>query len=292
MASATTLRSTLSDEELQKLVTLTKDVDSIELKVTVPERAQLFTIRALNLDPLQAQLRQVFFFDTPDLALDGAGVVVRGRRSQKKGDDSVVKLRPVVPSEMPGSLRRSPNFGIELDASPKGFVVSGSCKGIPAEGSVREAASGQRKLRKLFSKEQQALYAEHAPEGVALDDLSVLGPLFCLKLKAAPEGFNRRLVTEMWFYPDGSRILELSTKCEPSEAFQVAAETRGFLSSKGIDLGGEQQMKTRTALEYFAKSFQNGPEKATAGAKRAKSTAAKGTAAKGSAKAAKKPAAS
>ncbi len=287
MASAPTLRSTLSDEELQKLVSLTKDVDSIELKLTVPERAQLVTIRALDLDPLQAQLRQVFFFDTPDLALDDAGVVVRGRRSQKKGDDSVVKLRPVVPSEMPGALRRSPNFGIELDASPKGFVVSGSCKGIPAEGSVREAASGRKKLRKLFSKEQQALYAEHAPEGVALDDLSVLGPLFCLKLKAVPEGFNRRLVTEMWFYPDGSRILELSTKCEPAEAFQVAAETRAFLSSKEIELGGEQQMKTRTALEYFAKSFKNGPEKATAGAKRAKSTAAKG-----SAKKAKKPVAS
>ncbi len=280
MASAPTLRSTLSDEELQKLVSLTKDVDSIELKLTVPERAQLVTIRALDLDPLQAQLRQVFFFDTPDLALDDAGVVVRGRRSQKKGDDSVVKLRPVVPSEMPGALRRSPNFGIELDASPKGFVVSGSCKGIPAEGSVREAASGRKKLRKLFSKEQQALYAEHAPEGVALDDLSVLGPLFCLKLKAVPEGFNRRLVTEMWFYPDGSRILELSTKCEPAEAFQVAAETRAFLSSKEIELGGEQQMKTRTALEYFAKSFKKGSEKATTGAKRAKSTAAKGAAKK------------
>jgi len=275
MASATTLRSTLSDEEFQKLVALTKDVDSIELKLTVPERAQLFAIRALGLDPLQAQLRQVFFFDTPDLVLDGAGVVVRARRSQKKGDDSVVKLRPVVPSEMPPSLRRSPNFGIELDASPKGFVVSGSCKGVPAEGSVLEAASGRKKLRKLFSKEQQALYAEHAPEGVALDDLSVLGPLFCLKLKSIPEGFNRRLVTEMWFYPDGSRILELSTKCEPAEAFQVAAETRAFLSSKEIDLGGEQAMKTRTALEYFAKSFKNGSKKATTGAKRAKSTRAK-----------------
>ena len=271
MASATTLRSTLSDEEFRKLVTLTKDVDSIELKLTVPERAQLFAIRALGLDPLQAQLRQVFFFDTPDLVLDGAGVVVRARRSQKKGDDSVVKLRPVVPSEMPPSLRRSPNFGIELDASPKGFVVSGSCKGVPAEGSVLEAVGGRKKLRKLFSKEQQALYKEHAPEGVALDDLSVLGPLFCLKLKATPDGFNRRLVTEMWLYPDGSRILELSTKCEPAEAFEVAAETRAFLSSKEIDLGGEQATKTRTALEYFAKSFK----KTATRAKRAKSTAAK-----------------
>ena len=60
---------------------------------------------------------------------------------------------------------------------------------------------------------------------------------------------------EAWFYPDGSRILELSTKCEPSEAFQVAAETRAFLSSRGIDLESEQQTKTRTALEFFSKNL-------------------------------------
>ena len=83
-------------------------------------------------------------------------------------------------------------------------------------------------------------------------------------------------MTELWFYPDGSRILEVSTKCAPSEAFEVAAETRAFLTSKEIDLGSEQQMKTRTALEYFAKSFKNGADKAAAsGAKKAKSTAAK-----------------
>ena len=56
----------------------------------------------------------------------------------------------------------------------------------------------------------------------------------------------------MWLYPDGSRILELSTKCAPGEAFEVAAETRAFLASKGVDLDTEQQTKTRTALEFFS----------------------------------------
>src|SRR6476646_11573829 len=120
--ATTAPRAGLSDEELQKLVALIEDVDSIELKLTVPEPAQLSTARALGLDPLRAQIRQVLFFDTPDLALDSHGVVVRARRSQKKGDDTVVKLRPVVPSELPASLRGSPNFGVEVDASPKGYV--------------------------------------------------------------------------------------------------------------------------------------------------------------------------
>ena len=61
------------------------------------------------------------------------------------------------------------------------------------------------------------------------------------------------MVAELWLYPDGSRILELSTKCAPAEAFQVAAEARAFLADRGVDLAGEQQTKTRTALEFFAR---------------------------------------
>jgi len=253
MSPATPTLPVLGSDKLPELVALIKDVDSIELKLTVPEPAQLTAVRALGLDALQAQIRQVFFFETPDLALDAQGLVVRARRSQKKGDDTVVKLRPVVPSELPKDLRRSPSFGVELDASPEGYVCSGSLKGVPAQGDVRKAALGEQAVRKLFSKEQQKLYAEHAPDGIGLDDLLMLGPLFVLKLKNSPEGFDGRLVTEMWFYPDGSRILELSTKCEPSAAFDVAAATRAFLASRGIDLGTEQQTKTRTALEFFSK---------------------------------------
>ena len=56
----------------------------------------------------------------------------------------------------------------------------------------------------------------------------------------------------MWFYPDGSRILELSTKCLPREAFQVGVELRSWLVSMGIDLSGGQATKTRAALTFFA----------------------------------------
>ena len=74
-----------------------------------------------------------------------------------------------------------------------------------------------------------------------------------LKAKFAPAEWNRRpFVAELWFYPDGSRILELSTKCAPSEAFQVATEAKAFLAGKGVDLSGDQQTKTKTALDFFA----------------------------------------
>ena len=256
MATATT--QARSDEELQELLGLIKGADSVELKLTIPEQAHQATAQALGMDPLAAELRQVWFFDTPELALEEAGVVVRARRSQRKGDDTVVKLRPVVPAELPRSLRKLEGFGVEVDASPKGFVCSASFKGAPAAGAVRSTILGGKPVRKLFTKQQRAFYAEHAPDGLELDGLTVLGPLLVLKLKFSPEGFERRMVAELWLYPDGSRVLELSTKCLPKEAFQTAAEARAFLAGRGVELGGEQQTKTRMALEFYAKHLANG----------------------------------
>ena len=73
-------------------------------------------------------------------------------------------------------------------------------------------------------------------------------------MKFQSEGYKHPMVGEMWLYPDGSQVIELSTKTKPSEAFQTAVEWRGFLESKEIDISGEQQTKTKTALEFFTKA--------------------------------------
>ena len=253
---STTATPGLSDAELAEFLALTKGADSVELKLTVPLSDRSRAGAALGVDPLDGQIRQVYFFDTPDLSLNQAGVVVRARRVQRREDDSVVKLRPVVPGDLPAKLRASPNFGVEVDAMPGGYVCSGSMKRMLGMGDVKEAVAGGRPIRKLFSKEQRALYAAHAPDGLALEDLSILGPIMVLKVKFAPQEYRRKLVAELWLYPDNSMILELSTKCAPSEAFQVAVETRAFLTGRGIDLSAEQETKTKKALEFFSQRLQ------------------------------------
>ena len=242
----------LSGDELQGLLDLVRGADSIELKLTVPESARASTGAALGADPLDAQIRQVFFFDTEDLALNAAGVVVRARRRQGEQGDTVVKLRPVVPAQLSEELRRSKFFNVEVDAMPGGFVCSASFKGSADNSAIREVARGDRQVHKLFSKGQRAFFEAHAPEGLDLDGLRVLGPIPILKLKVRPEGYARKLVGELWLYPDGSQIVELSTKALPEEAFQVAIETKAFLQARGVDLSADQQTKTKTALEFFS----------------------------------------
>jgi hypothetical protein len=246
----------LSDDALVELLSLIEGADSVELKLTIPESSQRSTVLALGMDPLGAQVRLVYFFDTPELTLESHGVVVRARRVAQKGDDSVVKLRPVVPSDLPSDVRESRMCMVEVDAMPGGYVCSASLKGLPRT-AVQDVAAGSAPLRKLFSKEQRAFFAAHAPDGIGFEDLSLLGPIFVLKLKAAPPGFARKMVVELWLYPDGTRILELSTKCATSEAFQVAAESRAFLAERDIAVGGPQTTKTRKALEFFSKQLRS-----------------------------------
>ncbi|MGH2701489.1 MAG: adenylate cyclase [Actinomycetota bacterium] len=250
------MRPRLSDDELRELLGLIEGADTVELKLTVPESDRNSALSALGVDPLQARVRQVFFFDTPDLSLYEHGVVARARRTQTKSDDSVIKLRPVVPNEIPPELRATEDFGVEVDAMPGGYVCSASYKRELQAGKVMESVTGRRSLRKLFSKQQRAFFAMHAPDRIELDDLAILGPINVLKLKFAPEGLARRIAVELWSYPSGSRILELSTKCSPGDAFQAAVETRAYLGERGVDLDGKQETKTRTALAYLSRALQ------------------------------------
>ena len=197
----------LSDADLAQLMALIKGADSVELKATIPASAHRTTVDGLPLDPVEAQPRQVFFFDTPDLALNQAGVVVRARRIQGGRGDTVVKLRPVVPADLPPELRRSPGFNVEVDVLPGGFVCSASFKGRSSGQEVHDAVTGVVPLRAMFSKEQRAFYTAHAPGHRAGHASSPWVRRSCSRTRfQAGMGFqappaDRLMVAELWLLP-------------------------------------------------------------------------------------------
>ncbi len=184
-------RSRLDHERIEKVVNLLEETDNVELKLTVPDSDRASTISALDMDPLDAQLRQVVFFDTPDLRLDRAGIVIRARRIPN-GGDVVVKLRPIEPDDLPGKLRRSHNFTIEVDAMPGTCVCSGSLKSAVDNSDVKKVLAGKRSIHKLFEPEQRALYEEHAPKGLDLDSLTALGPITVDEAEVLAPGTAKR----------------------------------------------------------------------------------------------------
>ncbi len=207
---------TLSQEDLKKVLQLAKASESVELKLSVPATGHRATLDGIGLDPVEAQPRQVFFFDTSDLALNRAGLIVRARRIQGGEADTVIKRRPVDPTTIDPDLKRSKSFKVELDLMPGGYVCSASYKGACTGQDVREVAAGEASIRSLFSKGQRGFYDAHAPAGIEMNSLRILGPIFLLKAKHQPKNFDHNITVEMWFYPDGSRILEVSTKCLPA----------------------------------------------------------------------------
>ena len=189
-ASATKPRATragrvprrLTDEELTSLMGLLRGADSTELKLTVPPASHRDTIQGLPIDPVESQPRQVYFFDTPDLALNSAGLVVRARRIQGGKGDTVIKLRPVDPADLSPEMRADASFNVEVDVLPGGYVCSASFKGRSDGAQIWDAVRGGRPLRKLFSKPQRAFFLRHAPAGI---DLDALIPLGCGSIRTA-----------------------------------------------------------------------------------------------------------
>jgi hypothetical protein len=251
-APAPTVAQGLTAEDTKKLLHLIRNSKSIELKLSVPMAQHQPAALRIGLDAVESQPRHVYFFDTADQALNRAGVIVRARRRPGGRADTVVKLRPVDPAMIDAELKRSEAFKVEVDAMPGGiFVCSASYKGVATGQEVLDVAQGRMPLRKLFSKEQLAFYNAHAPAGIDMNSLLAQGPILLLKLKHRPKDYKRGLTAEAWLWKDGKHILELSTKCEPAEAFQVGAEFRAFLAEHGIDLDAKQETKTKTAMQKF-----------------------------------------
>ena len=253
-AAATSPR--ISDEEMPELLALIHDSDSVELKLTVPESDQRSAVEALGhgpargADPPGVLLRHA----RPRAATRRAWSCARGACSARATTRSSSCGRSSRRSS-PASVRRTAGFGVEVDAMPGGFVCSGSMKAAVAPGARQGAVAGQRPLRKLFSKEQRAFYAAHAPAERRARRPHHARP--DLRAQAASSG--PRASTARWSPRCGStRTTRASSSCPPSARRPTPSRSprrRGRSSrQRGVDLSGEQQTKTKKALDVLQRA--------------------------------------
>lgn len=240
----------LKIRETTDVLSLLKASTSIELKVTIPfDNREI--LRRLGFDPVEAEARQIYFFDTPDLQLNAAGLIVRARRRPGGRGDTVVKVRPVHPQEVDRKLFASKLFKVEIDVLHGGYVCSASAKGKCTAKDVYEVTEARQPLKSIFNDEQRDFFREHAPKDLKLSKLVALGPVFMLCMKTQPKDFDREMTVELWLYTDGSRTLELSTKGTPNEAFDLAASFRTFLGNSKLMREAEAATKTSKALKIL-----------------------------------------
>ena len=232
--------------------------DKIEIKITVAEDDEERAYEALDIGRRDAARREIYFFDTPELTLNKAGVVLRARDIEDDDHDSVVKIRPVDPEAVDDKWDDIDGFKLEADSVGDKVVMSASLKDEKKKGRIEKVADGKETISELFSKKQKEFLAEFYDGPIELDDLTVLGPVETLRADFERPGMAYELTAEYWTLPDDNHLLELSIKCPPEEAVVAREVFHAFLAGHGLDPNGAQATKTALALKGLAKCLEKG----------------------------------
>jgi len=236
-------------------------MDAVEIKVTVRPDQELRAERALQLNEDTAEVRVIYFYDTPHLDLFNAGIALRARLVKGDDDDSTVKFRPVEAAKISKEWKQLKGFKMEADCVGDRVVCSASLTALQHHDEIDDVAKGKRAIDKLFSKDQERFLSEFYKGPVDFGKLRVMGPIRVLRWKLKHKGFPHDLTLEEWRLPDGDDLVEVSIKTSPDNAGQAQKEFDAHLRELGIDPEGAQETKTRTALEYFAKTHREATSK-------------------------------
>lgn len=229
------------------------DVKDVEIKVTIRENQELLATRALNLSEEKAQRREIYFFDTPSLALFEAGIILRARIVEDDPDNSTVKIRPIDPSHIAKAWKDMDDFKLEADWVGERKVCSASLDARQKRGEIDEVAAGGRELRKLFSAEQEQFLAAYTDTRIDFNSLIVLGPIKVLRWEHRYNDLDHEVCIEEWRLPKtGTDLIEISIKAPTGEANAAQGEFKKWLTLRGLSSDSQQETKTRVALIELA----------------------------------------
>lgn len=232
--------------------------DAVEIKVTIRPDQELRAERALQVNEDTADLRMIYFYDTPNLDLFEAGIALRARLIKGDDDNSTVKFRSASLRTLAPEWYRHEGFKLEADMVGERVVYSASLTCLQRRDEIDEVAQGKRSIDKLYSRDQERFLKTFYAGPLGFDQLCVMGPIRVLRWKLEHKGFPHELTVEEWRLPDGDDLVEVSIKVPPAEAQQAQREFDDHLRSLNLDPQGAQETKTRTALEYFAKICRGG----------------------------------
>lgn len=233
------------------------DMHAVEIKVTVRPDQELRAERAMALNEDTAEVRVLYFYDTLQLDLFNAGVVLRARLVKGDKDDSTVKFRPVETTKIAEEWRQLKGFKLEADCVGDRVICSASLTTPQKRNEIDDVANGKRPIEKLFSKNQERFLGEFYKGTVDFEKLHVLGPIRVLRWKVKQKGFAHELTLEEWRLPNGEDLVEVSIKTPPGKASQAQKDFDQHLRELGLDPEGAQETKTRTALNYFVSAARN-----------------------------------
>jgi Calcineurin-like phosphoesterase len=221
-------------------------VGEIKLLVHRDKVAQARTTLKLTRAPDKRY--QIYFVDTADLKLNGAGLILRLRDKGRDKTEITVKYRPENPSKpidekWLAKLAREPEWlvgkGSNLSYSLEQEIAGTELLEKPAEN-----------LAALFSDEQKAFVQHILKEEFDPAKLKVFGPIAAEIWEWDEPSVDDRVSAELW---RDEQVFELSRKTKPDDLKKKAKEFEKAFKDKGIPVDSNPESKTRKALEYYSK---------------------------------------
>jgi hypothetical protein len=240
------------EETRGRIAALVSGAKGIEIKVTIPGPQVDTTLARFGLTVDNDEERYIYFFDTPELDLLGAGIIARARRVVGDQHDSTVKFRPVQPEVVAPKWLTFRDFKIEADASEKGVTKSASFSMPVAKGVIKRIAAGSKPIANLFTKDQQTFLVSMANRKIDFSRMVVFGPLRAHRWRFNDPGCPWPITAELWEREDGARMMEASIKAPVVQAAAALGGFMAFLAELGAERDVEEQAKTRWALDYYA----------------------------------------
>lgn len=226
------------------------DTLKTELKVTIDASHIRRARSRLGLLNVQSQTRRIWFYDTLELDLYEAGVILRAREIDGDDDDTTVKLRPFTLGELNAEFRALDDLKCEIDRDPDSESTACSLKADQEEGAIADVGDRLRQLRVLFTSEQEAMFAAHGP-GLGMTELERLGPIPARVWTIRSGELPEKVTAELWYMPSGGQVLELSMKVDAADADDGMADLLDFIDDRDLSLATDQESKTRRALLAF-----------------------------------------
>ena len=220
-----------------------KDKSRCEVKLLI-DNTHWNLIEAIIPQSVEVKKREVWFFETADLALKKHELVLRARISHKKGEvESTAKWRKWV-SPYPEVLNEWDSvkgFKSEIDATDDAAVPAWSVTRGKMQLPVFEnARRDPRQTAKLFNSNQLLLVRSAWPD-LPIKSLQCLGPI-----ESSRWSIQNKINIERWSIKD-DHVIEISKR--GSDATTELNEIRKWLKQSGIESEPLPGGKTAWALD-------------------------------------------
>lgn len=214
-----------------------------EIKVLLSDQNTNETINWLKRQKADFSQRHIFLFDTPDLSLHQAGVILRIRRKQDDSYDVTTKIRDREIVEFPDISKKSKkHLKCEWDIIQESFM---SCALVKKQKKILGSID-MRNPQSYFDSDQKKLI--NSRTDISWKNVRSFDRINAAKWKLDSD--NMPTVSfELWSLPNGKRFIEVSKEFDGDDFKKEKEELLEFLRKNDLVVAKDQISKTQLALE-------------------------------------------